>query len=167
MNSRDKISRRETLAACRALLTARQAEYIREIASLDQATAGETKSSAGDKYETAREMLAQSRNILARNLADTESGLKILERLEQALVGDADGSGNPSANSCAGFGSLLETDHGLYLLGLGLGEVVLPAGQTVTAISFQSPLGAAFKGKRTGETVATKRGALQIVHLID
>jgi hypothetical protein len=189
-NFRDHLTKREVLDACRAWLTGRRAEYAREIAALDEAAAGETKSSAGDKYETAREMLAQSRNILARNLAETEMGLETLGRIERNNPNHARGNGSSQGSIVerakestkgstkdsadrsvkgepAGFGSLLETDAGSYLLGLGLGEIDLSNGRRIMAISLQSPLGAAFKGKRPGDIVATKRGQITLRRILD
>jgi transcription elongation GreA/GreB family factor len=49
-----------------------------------------------------------------------------------------------------GFGSLVETDQGWHLLGAGLGEREI-GGITVRMISLASPLGAALKGKSTGD----------------
>jgi transcription elongation GreA/GreB family factor len=115
---------------CREFLEARKAEYLRELRSVDEAAAGETKSSAGDKYETAREMMAQARSLLSRNLAETESGLDTLARMTAAPL-------RPEI----GFGSLVETDQGWHLLGASLGERL---------ISLASPLGAVLKGKSAG-----------------
>jgi transcription elongation GreA/GreB family factor len=106
---------------------------------VDEAAAGETKSSAGDKYETAREMMAQARNLLGRNLAETESGLDTLARMAAAPL-----------RPVIGFGSLVETDQGWHLLGASLGEREI-GGITVRMISLASPLGAALKGKSAGD----------------
>lgn len=127
---------------CVEFLEARKSGYLRELRSVDEAAAGETKSSAGDKYETAREMMAQARNLLGRNLSETESGLEVLARMAAAPL-------RPKI----GFGSLVETDQGWHLLGAGLGEMEI-AGLTVRMISLSSPLGAALKGKAAGDRFA-------------
>ena len=124
---------------CVEFLEARKAEYLRELRNVDEAAAGETKSSAGDKYETAREMMAQARNLLGRNLAETESGLDTLARMASAPL-----------RPIIGFGSLVETDQGWHLLGASLGEREI-AGVTVRMISLASPLGGALKGKSAGD----------------
>lgn len=127
---------------CGRFLEARKAEYLRELRSVDEAAAGETKSSAGDKYETAREMMAQARNLLGRNLAETEAGLDTLTRMSTAPL-----------RPVIGFGSLVETDQGWHLLGASLGEKEI-GGITVRMISLASPLGAALKGKAAGDRFA-------------
>lgn len=127
------------LELCRKALLARQAEYRRELAGLDEAAARETKSSAGDKYETAREMIAQSRRLMEGNLVEVEAGLGALERMAAA----------PAQAGC-GFGSLVETSQGWLLLGASLGEVEVE-GVAVLTLSLASPLGQALKGRKAGE----------------
>jgi transcription elongation GreA/GreB family factor len=138
---------------CRELLSARVAEYRRELRNLDEAAAGETKSSAGDKYETAREMIAQSRNLISRNLAEAEAGLDALTRMAAAPL-----------RPVIGFGSLVETDGGWHLIGASLGEVEI-AGTIVRMISLASPLGAALKGKRAGDRIPWRNAMLEVLRV--
>jgi transcription elongation GreA/GreB family factor len=135
---------------CREQLTARRAEYRRELENLDDAAAGETKSSAGDKYETAREMIAQSRNLIGRNLVEAEAGLDALARMAAAPL-----------RPIIGFGSLVETDDGWHLIGASLGEIDF-AGIAVRMISLASPLGSALKGKGQGDRIPWRGGVLQV-----
>lgn len=141
------------LALCRETLLARQAGYRREWANLDVAAAGETKSSAGDKYETAREMIAQSRRLIEGNLAETGMALATLERMAAA----------PAQARC-GFGSLAETSEGWLLLGASLGEVEVD-GTAVRTLSLASPLGQALKGRAPGERIAWRGAELSLLSL--
>ena len=118
---------------------ARQADYRRELANLDEASARETKSSAGDKYETAREMIAQSRRLVEGNLAEANAALETLDRMAAA----------PHQAAC-GFGSLVETSQGWLLVGASLGDVEAD-GVTVRTLSLASPLGQALKGRKAGD----------------
>ena len=145
--------RQTLLTQCRQSLESRKAEYARESASLDQAAAGETKSSAGDKYETGREMIAQARNLIQRNLAETLANLEALDRMAAAPLRDR-----------IGFGSLVETSGGWYWVGISLGEVEIPGGP-VRTVSLASPLGAALKGKGVGDTLPWKSAVLEILGL--
>ena len=147
-------SRAPLLATLRAGLEAKREAYSRELASLDEAAAGETKSSAGDKYETGREMIAQSRRLIEGNLAETESGLEALLRMASAPVG-----------SRIGFGTLVGTSQGWFLLGASLGESE-DCGVAVKTASLASPLGAALKGKAAGEMVPWRGGVLEILRLV-
>lgn len=145
--------RKTLLALCRAALAARKGGYLRELESLDEAAAGETKSSAGDKYETAREMIAQTRALMARNLAETEAGLRALDRMESAAPG-----------SKVGFGTLVETSLGWYLVGVSLGELE-SGGKVVRTLTMASPLGEALRGREAGESVPWREGALEILRI--
>ena len=134
------------LALCRAAILARQADCRRELAELDEAAARETKSSAGDKYETAREMIAQSRRLMEGNLAEAEAALAALDRMDTA----------PPQARC-GLGSLVETSGGWLLVGASLGEVEAD-GVAIRTLSLASPLGRALKGRGAGDRIAW-RGA--------
>ena len=138
------------LTALRAGLEAKRVAYARELASLDEAAARETKSSAGDKYETGREMIAQSRRLTEGNLAETEAGLEALTRMGAA-------PGGPRI----GLGSLIGTSQGWFLLGASLGEIE-DGGEVVKTASLASPIGSALKGKAAGETVPWRGGVLEI-----
>lgn len=146
-------SRTALLALLRADLEARREGYRREIAALDEAAARETKSSAGDKYETAREMIAQSRRMMDGNLAETTAGLEALDRMAAA----------PPAPVIT-FGSLVETSQGWFLMGVSLGEVGI-AGVTVRTASLGSPIGMALKGKGAGDSVAWRGASLAILSI--
>lgn len=144
----DKI---RAVAGCRATLLARQADYRRELANLNEASARETKSSAGDKYETAREMIAQSRRLMEANLAEAEAALANLERMAVA----------PARGGC-GFGSLLETSQGWLLVGISIGDVEVD-GMAVRTLSLASPLGQALKGHASGDMLPWRGEELQIL----
>lgn len=147
-------SRNALLSRLRGMLEQRRDGYVREIESLDEAAGGETKSSAGDKYETAREMIAQSRRLMEGNLAEAKAGLDALDRMAAAPAWEK-----------AGFGSLVETSQGWYLLGISVGEVESGSAVIRTA-SLVSPIGTALKGKHPGETVAWRGGSIAILSIV-
>jgi transcription elongation GreA/GreB family factor len=155
-----KVGRSHVISICRELLCKRKAEYAQELTNLDAAAATETKSSAGDKYETGREMIAQTRQLMERNLAETETALSILERMSSQT--SAPEVSAPKTIKI-GFGSLVDTSDGLYLLGISLGEVAIDPGLKVTAISLASPLGKVLFGKAPGERVPWKGDSLEIL----
>ncbi len=145
--------RQSLLAQCRQYLDNRMAEYARELSSLDQAAAAETKSSAGDKYETGREMIAQSRALIQRNHAATLVHLDVLDRMAAAPLRDK-----------VGFGSLVGTASGWYWVGISLGELETAEGM-VNTVSLASPLGSALQGKGVGDRIAWKGSELEILAL--
>jgi transcription elongation GreA/GreB family factor len=148
-------SRENILSQCRQALEARKREYSDELRSLDEAAAGETKSSAGDKYETGREMIAQSRRLIERNLSETEAGLDALDRMAAAPEGG-------TAGGKIGFGTLAETSLGWYLVGASLGELE-SQGVPVRTVSLASPLGMALRGKSPGEDVPWRGSVFRIL----
>ena len=147
--------RKTLIARCRRDLEARRESYLRELASLGEAAARETKSSAGDKYETAREMIAQGRNLVGRNLSETEGNLAILERMAAS-----------PASGMVGLGSLVETSQGWYLVGASLGEIEWEGGP-VRTLSLGSPLGQALRGRVPGDRLPWRGGDLAILRLAD
>ncbi|MEO7426883.1 MAG: hypothetical protein ABI036_16975 [Fibrobacteria bacterium] len=162
MNGSD---RNDLLALCRKDLQARKEGYLAELRSLDEAAAGETKSSAGDKYETGREMIAQSRSLIQRNLGEMLSQLESLERMASVpSMAREDGSPVDSPDRI-GFGTLVETGSGWVLVGISLGDVDFQ-GLSIRTASLASPLGAALRGRRLGDRIPWREGHLEIVRMI-
>lgn len=145
--------RKALLELCRQALEARKREYAGELLSLDEAAAAETKSSAGDKYETGREMIAQSRNLISHNLSETVAHLETLDRMAAAPLRDR-----------IGFGSLAETSLGWYLVGVSLGEVEI-GGVLVRTVSLASPLGTTLRGKSPGDSLPWRGSSLEILRI--
>ena len=110
-----------------------------EIESAREAQKNETKSSAGDKYETSREMMTQEIEKHSKSLADAELQRNILNHLS-AL--------KPS--KCVELGSWVETNHGHYFLATGMGSIKTDA-FTIQTISLQSPIGKALLNKKRGD----------------
>lgn len=127
------------LQALRALQESNRANARKELESIATAYEGETKSSAGDKYETAREMLSQARAMQLRLLEEAESALDWLDRLE----------GDPSRPKIA-VGALARLNDG-WILVCPFPLQLEVDGSTVRCLSLASPLGQAIKGATVGE----------------
>lgn len=107
----------------------------RELDQLGLSYGVETKSSAGDKYETNREMINQEKGKIASRLEDVLKQKKVLEQI------------NPEkTNPTIGLGSLVRTSNGWYYVSVGLGALEV-LGHSVFAISPVSPIGQALNGK--------------------
>ncbi len=145
--------RKIVLDLCRQGQEARKLEYGRELENLDEAAAAESKSSAGDKYETGREMIAQSRVVIERNLAETKASLEAIERMAAAPL-----------RAKVLFGSMVETTLGWYLVGASLGELEAD-GIVVRTISLASPLGSALKGKGVGDSIPWRGSAIEVLQI--
>lgn len=99
----------------------------------------EEKSSAGDKFETARAMGQIERDRHARQYELAKQDRHVLDRIER--------QGTPLL---ASLGALLRTSAGWYFLAVSAGQVTVDE-VPVLVISPQSPLGQALVGKRVGE----------------
>lgn len=109
------------------------------IQSAQQSAGEETKSSAGDKYETGREMMQQETN---RNMAQLTEANKLKIALSQVPV-----DGPPSAT--VQVGSLVITNNGQFYIAISAGSLVYN-NQTYFAVSIASPVGLQLKGKSAG-----------------
>jgi transcription elongation GreA/GreB family factor len=157
--------KRTVMSRFRESLTARRAEYERELESLEEADAAETKSSVGDKYETGREMIAQSRVVIERNLAETKANLETLDRLAATASQGANGAaGDKGAAGKVGLGSLVETSLGWFLVGVSLGESDVD-GQAIRTLSLASPLFMALRGKAEGDEVPWRGATVRILRV--
>lgn len=101
----------------------------------------DTKSSAGDKYETGREMIQQEIERMAlrmREIKAMQNELGILPVKEKSDVVIS--------------GSLVEIDSGIYFLGLSFGKIEVN-NECIYAISTHSPLGKLILNHRVGDKI--------------
>src|SRR5437868_5765592 len=88
-----------------------------------EASNDDTKSSAGDKYETSREMMQQDIDRNKRLLMDAQENFKVLEALENIPTADV-----------ARAGSLVSTNEGKFYISISAGQLNTDEG-VVFAIS--------------------------------
>lgn len=93
-----------------------------------QSTLGEDKSSAGDKYETARAMGHLASEMNAKQLISAQSDLLVLEQIILTPSNEAR------------IGSLLQTTNGLYFIAIGIGVIEID-GTKIAVVSPASPIG--------------------------
>lgn len=109
------------------------------LAQAREASNDDTKSSAGDKYETSREMMQQDIDRNKRLLMDAQENLKILEAVA-----------NVPASDTARAGSLIYTSQGIFYISISAGQLNTDAGPAF-AISAVSPIGRLLLGKKKGD----------------
>ncbi len=100
----------------------------------------ETKSSAGDKYETGRAMAQIERDRHAQLFDQLRQERAVLDRIDPDFVFQR-----------VGLGALVTTSVGVFFVSVSAGMVVVE-GQKVIAMSPQSPLGASLMGKQAGDS---------------
>lgn len=101
----------------------------------------ETKSTAGDKHDTARAMAHLETEKNASQLAEINKLKKVLPYLE-----------NHKAGKTIDLGSLVITDSGNYYISISLGKVEIE-NMSFFAISAMTPIGKLLIGKKVGEAV--------------
>lgn len=129
---------------CRQVVDERIAEAKATIAEVQKAAEQDTKSSAGDKYETGREMLQQEQNKASIQLMELLKLKKVLDELSSVRV-----------CKLVEPGCLLQTDKGSFYFSVSLGQVSL-GGQSYMVISPVAPLARLLAGKKVGEQVQLK-----------
>ena len=105
----------------------------------EQASNDDTKSSAGDKYETGRAMMQQEKD---RNTIQLNEASKLMVALN--LIGTKNTS--PIVET----GSLVITDNGKFYLAISAGTLVVD-GVSYFAVSPASPIGMKLKGLEAGD----------------
>ena len=123
------------------------------IADAQKASTDDTKSSAGDKYETGREMMQQETN---RNMAQLNEANKLLVALNRV--------GTTGVSMHAEPGSVIVTNNGNFYLAISAGVLTLK-GKTYFAVSPASPVGNMLAGKKAGDefTLNGKRYQIESV----
>ncbi len=99
----------------------------------------ETKSSAGDKYNTDRALMQIDRDNHAKQLAEAQMLLSNLDLVNIKKV-----------SSVVESGCLVETSNGNYFIAISAGKMEFE-GFNATAISLASPLGQQLKEKKVGD----------------
>ena len=108
------------------------------LADLKESGSNETKSTAGDKHETALAMLQIEQANVRGQLKEVLAQKTALEKINPAI------STKVIVN-----GSLIKTNRGYLFLSVALGKAVIEE-VTVTALSPQSPLGMKLMGLAIG-----------------
>jgi transcription elongation GreA/GreB family factor len=110
------------------------------LADLKEAGANETKSTAGDKHETALAMVQIEQANVRKQLHEVQEQKAILLKINPAI-----------AAPVVVPGSLVKTNNGYLFMSTALGKATID-GNVVISLSPQSPLGKNLVGLRVGET---------------
>jgi transcription elongation GreA/GreB family factor len=139
---------------CQAYL-AKRIGTAQEAIKLAQASADDdTKSSAGDKYETGRAMMQLEMEQHNEQLSEA---LKLKRLLDQIKVDYQPTSIQP--------GTLAITDQGNFFVAISVGKLVVE-GKTYMAVSIESPIGAKLKGLKKGEGFSFNNKAYKIEQVL-
>jgi len=134
-----------------ALLNQKIAALQNDLTELKASIENETKSSVGDKYETARAIMQTRQAQVNQQLADAYT--------QKAVLDAMDVQAKPIV-VCKG--SLVKTNRGYFFISIALGKIEVH-GTQVFSLSPQSPLG----GKLSGLAVGNQATINNITYVIE
>jgi sortase (surface protein transpeptidase) len=112
---------------------------------------GESKSSAGNKYETSRAMGQLDRDMHARMYQQTREERKMVERIDESIIFKK-----------GALGAFISTSTGDFFLSVSIGQVNIDE-KPIMIISPQSPIGALLMGKMVGDTFSFRGKEAEIL----
>lgn len=109
------------------------------LADLKESGSNETKSTAGDKHETALAMLQIEQANVRKQLHELLEQKAVMQKVNPVLT-----------TVSVVTGSLVNTSKGYFFISVALGKALID-GNTVIALSPQSPLGKKLMSLKTGD----------------
>ena len=117
-----------------------------QISDLIQSRDNETKSSAGDKYETGRAMTQIELDKLKKRLFNTEQMSYFLKKINPKNKEDK-----------ARTGALIETNHGSFFISIALGKIETTKNNIIYLISPSSPLSKSMVNLKKGDSFSFQK----------
>ncbi len=145
--------KKELIEKINASLLLKVNELSSDIQSLIESRNNDTKSSAGDKYETSREMAQLELNKLESQLSKTKI---LLNELKKAS--------NLKKYTQVEAGSLVYTNTNIYFISIPFGKIICN-GIEVFVISSASPLGSALLHKKIGDGFTFQSNNIDILNI--
>ncbi len=123
---------------CVGYIINRESEIKHAISDAQEAANNDSRSSAGDKFETGREIMQQEVELNLNRLAELN---KLKQTLERIIPAQMSITVQP--------GSLVYTNNGIYYITISAGQLKVD-GKTYYAISAASPIGEKMIGQNPG-----------------
>jgi transcription elongation GreA/GreB family factor len=116
-------------------------------------TNNETKSSAGDKHETARAMAQLEQEKVGNQLVEINKFDEITHRIQ-----------DDETHTRIQLGSVVETSNGTYFISVGIGSLLID-NEPVFCLTPASPIGKLLLGKEAGEHIVFNNNATNILRV--
>lgn len=120
------------------------------VSEAQQAVNGETKNTAGDRYETERAMKQRETELFGKRIDEAMKQLQMLEQIDAAKQVD---SALP--------GALVVTSIGSFFIAISTEEVIIDD-EEYCNISIESPIGRAMATKKKGDSFFFKGKPIKI-----
>lgn len=136
---------------CFQFLKENEVLFTKELAELTSGAENDSKSSSGDKHETARAMMQLEHEKISRQKELITAQIELLNRIDLST----------NAVKIA-LGSFVKTDHGSFFISVPIGKIQVDK-LTCYVISPQSPLGVQLLSARIGETIELNGNRFKIL----
>ena len=147
-------TRKLLLESCDTFLTQKKESLQKAMTGLKEDLENESKSSAGDKYETGREMINIEWNKLSTQLHQYDQLFVVLNRLQ---------AHQPNGNIM--LGSIVITKSANYFISVPVGEINAEE-KKFYAIGAQAPVAKNLLGKQAGESFTRNGKEFKILKVI-
>jgi transcription elongation GreA/GreB family factor len=145
--------KKEVIDTCFAVIKGKMDELKSQINELMEDAESDSKSSAGDKHETARAMMQLEQEKLNRQLAELIKQEEALQMIR-----------NEEKHDTVRQGSIVETDKGFIFLAIPLGKIQI-AKKDFMVISPASPFAKVIIGQKPKATVEINNSKYKILSL--
>lgn len=136
-----------------SIVNTRIHEIESEIKETNDSKKNESKSSAGDKYETGREMIQQVLNNLESQLSKYKQMKNELDSIDFSTRLDV-----------VKLGSFIKTNTSYFLIAIAIGKININNIE-VYAISLNSPIGNILKGKKKNDIFEFQNRSIEILEI--
>lgn len=138
---------------CNALVSSRIAECRKRSEEFQNAANQETKSSAGDKYETGRAMMQLEKDKVFKQLEEVSKLKKVLDQIDPTKVCKK-----------GELGSLVFTSQGNYYISASLGKVV-SGNEEYFCLSPVAPFGKTLLDNVMGDSIVFNNQSIKIIKI--
>jgi hypothetical protein len=135
------VLKEKVIAECKRLLNDKRASLSGDLESIAESMSNESKSSMGDKHETARARMQSEFEQLETYRNDVNTLIQTLERINPLEVAES-----------VFTGTIVETNNGTFFLAIPLGKIVVD-GREIFVISPISPMGKVLMGLRAHDNI--------------
>ena len=143
----------ELLEECREFIQQRIDVSQKAMDNAQDSANNETKSSAGDKFETGRAMMQMEVDKNARQLSEASRVKLLLDMVNPEMIYDK-----------VRFGSVVKTDLANYFIAISAGRIIVEDVKYY-AISPQAPLAIEMLQKKVGDTISFNEKPLKILEV--
>jgi len=148
------ISKEDILSELHKIIDQKIEIATHAIESAKESRDSDTKSSAGDKYETGREMMQIEIDKNTVQLSNAKYLKVEISKIDCKKKYDK-----------TEFGSLVLTTQGIYFMSIGIGKLVLD-NKNIFIISINSPIGKIIQNKRIGDCFHFQNSKIVITNIL-